>query len=162
MVRLEAHSEGAGRGTTMTVRLPLAPPAPDPMNAQGDSQPRAPGRRVLVVDDNVDAADSTAALLELWGHDARAVYDGETALEAAREMRPDVVLLDIGLPGMNGYEVAQRLRALPDVAIALLAAMTGYGQDEDRRRASAAGFDLHLTKPLDPSRLREIVDTAGE
>jgi PAS domain S-box-containing protein len=158
---LTAHSEGPGRGTEMTVRLPLASPEPSAETASETVHEPAGGRRVLVVDDNVDAADSTVALLELWGHEAVAVYDGPAALEAARDHSPQVVLLDIGLPGMTGYEVAQRLRELPGSAIELLAAMTGYGQDEDRRRAAEAGFDLHLTKPLDPSRLRELVETLG-
>jgi PAS domain S-box-containing protein len=158
---VEAHSAGAGKGTEITVRLPLAEASQAVESAAADAEVRTMGRRVLVVDDNVDAADSTVALLELWGHRARAVYDGPAALVAAREDRPDVVLLDIGLPGMSGYEVARALRMFEESRGALIAAMTGYGQDEDRRRAAEAGFDLHLTKPLDPAGLRRIVDEAG-
>ena len=158
---LVAHSDGPGRGTEMTIHLPLATPIRDSQQDPERVEETTGGRRVLVVDDNVDAADSTAALLELWGHQARAVYDGPAALQAVRELCPHVVLLDIGLPGMTGYEVARQLRQMTNCPIELLAAMTGYGQDEDRRRAAEAGFDIHLTKPLDPARLREIVETVG-
>ena len=117
----------------------------------------APRRRVLVVDDNVDAAESMSALLEIWGHEAHACHDGASALRAVEELRPDTVLLDIGLPGMDGYEVARRLRARPESSIRLLAALTGYGQEQDRERSAAAGFDIHLTKPVDPARLRDLL-----
>ncbi|WP_066336630.1 response regulator [Azohydromonas lata] len=106
------------------------------------------GRRVLVVDDNVDAADSLAMMLELMGHEARAVHDGAAALQAAPAWRPDIVLLDIGLPGLNGYEVARRLRADPALAGTLLVALTGWGSEGDKRRSAEAGFDAHLTKPV--------------
>jgi CheY-like chemotaxis protein len=98
-----------------------------------------------------------ATLLRLWGHEARTVHDGLSVLQAARDFRPEIILLDIGLPGMTGYEVAQQLRAQLEFPPLLLAAMTGYGQDEDKRRARAAGFDLHLTKPLDPAKLEAVV-----
>jgi CheY-like chemotaxis protein len=120
--------------------------------------PSSARRRVLVVDDNVDAAESMSALLEIWGHEAHACHDGATALTAVAELRPDTVLLDIGLPGMDGYEVARRLRALDDNPVRLLAALTGYGQEQDRERSAAAGFDVHLTKPVDPTRLRQLLD----
>ncbi|HKB01381.1 MAG TPA: response regulator, partial [Gemmataceae bacterium] len=116
-----------------------------------------PRRRVLVVDDNVDAADSAAILLQLWGHEVETVYDGLGVLQAVRDFRPDVILLDIGLPGMTGYEVAQQLRAQPGLESVVLAAMTGYGQDDDRRRSREAGFNHHLTKPLDPERLHALI-----
>ena len=120
--------------------------------------PDPPSRRVLVVDDNVDAAESMCALLEIWGHEAHACHDGASALRAVAELRPDTVLLDIGLPGMDGYEVARRLRAGAAGPLRLLAALTGYGQDQDRERSAAAGFDLHLTKPVDPARLRKLLE----
>jgi CheY-like chemotaxis protein len=116
-----------------------------------------PSRKVLVVDDNVDAAESAAMLLRLWGHEVRIVHDGLSVFQAVRDFRPEVILLDIGLPGMTGYEVAKQLRARPEFESLVLAAITGYGQAEDRRRSSEAGFDMHLTKPLDPLKLEAVV-----
>jgi CheY-like chemotaxis protein len=118
-------------------------------------------RRVLVVDDNRDAADTLAALLEAWGHEVRALYDGPSAIAAAAEFRPHVVLLDIGLPKMNGYEVAEHLRKSADDRSMILVAFTGYGQDEDRRRVREAGFDHHLIKPLEPAALEKILDSVA-
>jgi two-component system CheB/CheR fusion protein len=109
------------------------------------------------VDDNVDAANTMAMLLRLSGHEVRTAHDGPSAIHAAQSYRPDIVLLDIGLPGMDGFEVARRLRALPDLKRLVLVALTGYGQEEDRRRSSAAGFDHHLVKPVDPSTLTELL-----
>ena len=111
---------------------------------------------MLVVDDNVDAAETLADLLDLWGHPVRTVRDGAAALEQAGSFLPAVVLLDIGLPGIDGYEVAQRLRRDQGYC-GLLIALTGYGQDEDRRRSEEAGFDHHLTKPVDPEVLRALL-----
>jgi CheY-like chemotaxis protein len=116
---------------------------------------------VLVVDDNVDAAESAAMLLRLGGHRVRTVYDGPSVLPAMREFRPAVVLLDISLPGMSGYDVAREIRGLPEFASVIIAAMTGFGQEEDRRRAIATGFDCYLTKPLDPERLEALVAAPG-
>jgi CheY-like chemotaxis protein len=110
------------------------------------------------VDDNEDAAESISMMLSLDGHEVRTAYDGPEALEAAGAFHPEVILLDIGLPGMDGYEIARRLKKNGRLDGALLVALTGYGQEEDRRRAEAAGFDLHLTKPVQPDRLREVVD----
>jgi CheY-like chemotaxis protein len=112
---------------------------------------------VLVVDDNVDAAETIAMLLRASGYEAHCIYDGPSVLEAAKEYRPDVVVLDIGLPGMSGYEVARALRAEPEFRRTPLVAVTGYGQDEDRRRSQEAGFDYHLTKPVDPKALEAFV-----
>jgi CheY-like chemotaxis protein len=106
-------------------------------------------RKILVVDDNVDAAMSLAQLLELDGHQSQAVYGALEALECVPQFRPDIVLLDIGLPEMNGYEVAHRLRQMTDLAPMKLIALTGYGQSDDKARAFAAGFDAHLAKPVD-------------
>src|SRR5262249_13063456 len=106
-------------------------------------------RRILVVDDNEDGAESIAMLLRLKGHEVRVAFDGEKALCAFGDFAPQVVLLDIGMPGMTGYEVARRLRDVSAPAGVLLVALTGYGQDEDRRRALEAGFDYHLVKPVD-------------
>jgi CheY-like chemotaxis protein len=106
-------------------------------------------QRILVVDDNRDAANSLGALLELLGADVRVVHDGEAALDAFGAFRPRVTLLDIGMPGMDGYEVARRIRARPDSEGTALIALTGWGQEKDRRRTAEAGFDCHLTKPVD-------------
>ena len=114
-------------------------------------------RRVLVVDDNQDSAETIAMLVELWGHQAHIVHNGPAALAAAPVWKPNVVLLDIGLPGVDGYEVARRLRAEPVTAGVLLIAMTGYGQDRDRQLSSEAGFDHHLVKPVDPDVLQGLL-----
>jgi PAS domain S-box-containing protein len=164
---VSAESEGPGRGSRFTVRVPLAAPAPAADQAttrfsaaagaprQGESAPHpAPGpRRVLVVDDNHDAASSLAAMLEILGHEARTASDGIEALEVMERFRPDLVLLDIGMPRMNGYEVCRRIRAKPWGADVVVAAVTGWGQDADKQRAREAGFDQHLTKPMDPAAL---------
>jgi PAS domain S-box-containing protein len=156
---IEANSEGLGRGSEFVVRLPLAPaaqrPVP-PVQGSGDGPVR---RRVLVVDDNVDAAASLRMVLSLRGHDVRAVHDGEAALLAVGELAPDVVLLDIGLPRMNGYEIAKRIRAMPNGGRIRLLALTGWGQEEDKRRALEAGFDEHLTKPVDSARLAALIES---
>ncbi|MBX9583084.1 MAG: response regulator, partial [Gemmataceae bacterium] len=117
--------------------------------------------RVLVVDDNRDAAESLALLLEVLGHPVWAAHDGPAALAAAREHRPEVVLLDVGMPGMNGYEVAARLRAMPEAAGAAVVAVTGFGQEADRQRSREAGFDHHLVKPVDPETLQELLAGIG-
>lgn len=110
---------------------------------------KAPPRRVLVVDDNEDAANSLAMILKLGGHETASVYTAAAALERAAAFKPDVVLLDIGLPGMDGYEVAQKMRELPGLRDIRLVAVTGYGRSDDRMRARDAGFDDHLTKPVE-------------
>jgi signal transduction histidine kinase/DNA-binding response OmpR family regulator len=149
--RVEAHSAGPNRGSEFVVRLPaLAPDQAQPSgNGAEPALAKAAARRLLVVDDNQDAADSLALLLGTAGHEVRVYTDGPAALAAADNFRPDMVLLDIGLPGMSGYEVAQRLRSRPGHEGVLLVALTGYGQDEDVRRSREAGFDHHLVKPAD-------------
>jgi CheY-like chemotaxis protein len=109
------------------------------------------------VDDNRDAAETLAQYLALMGHDVAVEFDGATALGAFERRRPEVVVMDIGMPGLNGYDVARRLRRLPGGDRVLLIAMTGYGQDEDRRRSREAGFDYHLTKPVDPAALQALL-----
>jgi len=159
---VRGESAGLGKGSEFVISLPLPKDAGGVRPARGaaTSQGHDKRRRVLVVDDNVDAAKSTIALLATWGHEAHAVYDGLSVVAAVRELRPEVVLLDIGLPGKSGYDVARELRELPDSPVRLLAAMTGYGQDDDRRRARESGFDVHLVKPIDPDRLRDLVAAA--
>jgi two-component system CheB/CheR fusion protein len=154
---IAAVSPGLGEGSELTVRLPLAPraeAAPDPRAAEAAP---AAALRILVVDDNEDSAESLAMLLQLTGHEVRTAHSGPEALAAAEEHRPDLVFLDIGMPGMNGFEVASRLRQQPETRNVLLVAMTGWGQEEDRRRSKEAGFDQHLVKPLDPRDLEELL-----
>ena len=112
---------------------------------------------LLVVDDNRDSAKTMTRLLQALGHEVHTAHDGETALKEATSFRPEIILLDIGLPGMDGYEVARRLRQEEGMHAMRLVAMTGYGQEEDRRRAEHAGFDQHLTKPVDPTELQELL-----
>ena len=126
------------------------------MDAAPPPKPQTVSRRVLVVDDNVDSAETMAEILKLWGHDVRTAHDGPGALEAARAYRPDAVLLDLGLPVMDGYETARQLRK-EGLAGKLLVAVTGFGGAEDRRKAKEAGFDTHLTKPVSPEALREVL-----
>jgi PAS domain S-box-containing protein len=148
---IAARSEGAGRGSEFVVRLPL--PADEPAAvgpAPETAQPTATPRRVLVADDNRDAAESLRLLLGFAGHEVRTAHDGRAALHVAEEFRPDVVLLDIGMPGLNGYEVAAQLRAEPWGRDVLLVAITGWGQEQDRQLALQSGFDRHVTKPVDP------------
>ncbi len=153
-----AHSAGPGKGSEFVVRLPGLLPASVPAPAAGAAPPaHAAPRRVLVVDDNVDAAESTAMLLRMWGHEVRLAHNGPEALRAAEPFRPEVVLLDIGLPGMSGYEVARRLREQPGSRDAVLIAVTGYGHEDDRRTSAGAGIDYHLTKPVDPEVLEPLL-----
>ena len=161
---VEAHSRGEGCGSEFVVRLPRMPaatPAPSRPDAPPPPLARAErvGRRILVVDDNVDAAGTLAELLAMMGCDASVAHDGAGALKAVVALAPDIVLLDIGLPDINGYEVARRVRAMPGLRQPRLIALTGWGQEQDKRMAAQAGFDEHWTKPVDPARLQEL--TAG-
>jgi PAS domain S-box-containing protein len=161
--RVEARSAGLGQGSEFVVELPLGPAAPA-LAAPGSAARVAAdagrvARRVLVVDDNRDAAELLAEGLRLHGHDVRVAFDGPGALEIARELDPEVALLDIGLPVMNGYEVARRLRERGTRCH--LVAVTGYGQEADRIRAREHGFDAHVVKPIDLERMRELVRQAG-
>ncbi|MFN7134382.1 MAG: ATP-binding protein, partial [Myxococcales bacterium] len=154
--RVAAASEGAGRGSTFTVRLPIVESSAEA--ARADAGPGAGRRRVLVVDDNVPAATLLGRLLgKLGGHEVRLAHDGAAAVAEAESFRPDLILLDIGLPKMDGYEVARRLRGRPELDGALLVALTGYGTAEDRRRSLEAGFDDHLVKPPDVEMLRRVL-----
>jgi signal transduction histidine kinase len=153
-----ASSGGAGKGSEFVVSLPEAAEGAAFLPPRAAASPTGvPSRRILVVEDNADSADGLAALLLLDGHVVRTENDGPSAVAAAGEFRPDVILLDIGLPGMSGYEVARALRSDPRVATALLVAVTGYGQDEDRARSSDAGFDHHLVKPLRPEAIARLL-----
>jgi PAS domain S-box-containing protein len=155
---VQAASAGAGQGSEFTVRLPVAADlAVREARPEAIAAPRQPTRRVLVVDDNRDSAESLAMLLEFLGHDVRLAIDGDGALAQAQAFRPEIALLDIGMPGMNGYEVAQRIREQPELQQIVLIALTGWGQDEDRRRSQAAGFNHHLTKPADFDALERLL-----
>ena len=128
-----------------------------PSFSQNEPSPDSAGRRLLVVDDNQDSAESLALLLEIHGHEVRIAFTGPAALETARTFRPEVILLDIGLPGMDGYQVARELRAGQEGHPLVLVALTGYGQDEDRRLSREAGFDHHLVKPVDLQELARVI-----
>ena len=157
--RISAASGGHGKGAEFTVRLPLGAAF-----AQSRKTPASLGaergqrRRVLIVDDNVDAAETLQMVVSQMGHDADAAHDGPAALDAARARRPDVVLLDISMPGMDGLEVARALRSEPALRQVRVVALTGFGQQEDRRRSEAAGFDAHLVKPVSPEELRRVLE----
>ncbi|HYX21278.1 MAG TPA: ATP-binding protein [Thermoanaerobaculia bacterium] len=157
---IEAHSDGVGRGSDFRVRLPVAATPVLAAARELDAPRRRPasaGLRVLVVDDNRDAAASLALLLETMGNDVRTAYDGEQAAAVASEFQPDVALLDIGMPTLDGYEAARRIRRESNGRPVRLVALTGYGQDSDRRKSQEAGFDRHLVKPLRPQVLLELL-----
>jgi len=155
---VDALSDGPGHGTEFVVRLPLRlPPVADGDAAPAPTASSAPQRRVLVVDDNVDAAEALGELLRDFGHEVTTAHDGPQALDHARLHRPDVVLLDIGMPEMDGYEVAKQMRDQLGLCDALLVALSGYGEDRHRRLAREAGFDRHVTKPVDAAKLEELL-----
>jgi PAS domain S-box-containing protein len=161
---IDARSSGVGQGTEFTVRLPALPdtaPLPTRRKAESWHTMSLPDRRVLIVDDNEDAADSLAMLLKLAGQKVHAAYDGPSALKAADEFRPDLAFIDIGMPGMDGHEVARRLRQKFSAHQLVLVALTGWGQDDDRRRSQEAGFDHHLVKPIQPNILKHLLSDAS-
>jgi CheY-like chemotaxis protein len=157
---VEASSAGLGQGSEFTVRLPVSKTAISAAATKPSSNSQhvnTTRRKILVVDDNVDAAVTITALLKAWGHEVHAAYSGPSALDAVRSFRPEIILLDIGLPGMSGYDVARNLRADPAAQGIIIAALTGYGQHSDRQRSWEAGFDYHLTKPPDPNLLESLL-----
>ena len=156
---IDARSEGLGCGSEFTVRLPRrAAMAPVQVVTNSSLGTRATlHRRILIADDNRDSAETLAALLRMEGHEVTSVHDGPVALSVFSELKPDVALLDIGMPGLTGYEVARKMRQATPRAPLTLIAITGWGQDIDKERAFAAGFDHHLTKPVDPQRLVELL-----
>ena len=160
--KVEAHST-PGQGSEFAVRLPvaLAPEARISSDSPITEERKTPPLRILVVDDNVDAAQSLAVLLKANGHQAHAVHDGRAAIEAAREYQPNLILLDIGLPGMDGYQVAEKVRHELELRNVVLVAMTGYGQESDKQRSKEAGFDHHLVKPADFSKVEQILATVS-
>jgi CheY-like chemotaxis protein len=156
--KVEVHST-LGHGSEFIVRLPLAMNTPESLNAPqtAESVNMIRPLRVLIVDDNVDTVLSFSMLLKASGHDVCKAHDGLAAVQAASDYRPDVVLLDIGLPGLNGYEVAKRIRQIPILKEVVLVALTGYGQDTDRQMSTQAGFDHHLVKPARLEQLQKIL-----
>jgi CheY-like chemotaxis protein len=155
---VDARSAGVGQGSEFSVRLPIVDEVRKPPARPDRREPTATvSRRVLVVDDNRDSADSLAMLLKLSGHETQAVYDGLEAVQAAMTFRPDVILLDIGLPKLNGYEAARRIRQQHADSRLVLVALTGWGQVADRRRSAEAGFDAHLVKPVDEATLGKLL-----
>jgi two-component system CheB/CheR fusion protein len=154
-----ASSAGLGRGSEFVVRIPALHSPSDAESPPIPGESQRSSRHVLVVDDNVDAAECVGVMLELQGHQVQVAHDGFEAVEAARRDKPDVILLDIGLPGRDGYEVAEILRADPQFAQTKIIAVTGYGKDEDRQRSKAAGMDHHLTKPVAPEDLDHLMGT---
>jgi PAS domain S-box-containing protein len=156
-----ASSGGLGQGSEFSVRLPVAPSAPERLASDATADPVQPaGRRVLIVDDSLDGAESLSILLQYSGHETHMAHDGIAALEAAERLRPDAVLLDIGLPRLNGYEVCKRIRQQPWGRAMTLVALTGWGQDEDRHRSREAGFDAHMVKPVDHEALATLLAAA--
>ncbi|MGH8496933.1 MAG: ATP-binding protein [Gammaproteobacteria bacterium] len=157
---IEASSPGLGRGSTFIVRLPvLATAAPSVDDVRVQDPEAAPRYRILLVDDNVDYATSLGLLLSGLGHDVRLAHDAASALDTAGEFRPEFAFLDIGLPSVSGYELALRLRALPATAATVLVAVTGWGQEKDRRRAEEAGFDRHLVKPVELETIQSVLSS---
>ncbi len=157
--RLTAESGGEGQGSRFVVSLPVADSSAVAAVAppDGEPAPAGPPRRVLVVDDNVDAATSLSLMLRAMGHETRTASDGREAVAAVEEFRPDLVLMDIGMPNLNGYDACRQMRQLPWTRDLVIAACTGWGQDDDRQSSREAGFDLHLVKPPSPSALQQLV-----
>ncbi len=160
-----ARSAGLGKGSEFVIRLPASVPEPEKPEADpgtgGSTKDLGPSHRILVVDDVKASAETLTMLLRVLGHEVVMANDGKTALELATQTRPDTIFLDIAMPEMNGYEVARRIRATPALKEVVLVALTGYGQEEDRRRAKEAGFDYHVTKPASVAGLREILARRG-
>ncbi|MEO7499524.1 MAG: ATP-binding protein, partial [Casimicrobiaceae bacterium] len=159
---VDVQSGGLGQGSEFTVRLPLAHGAV-PARAEAVALPLLKASKplcILVVDDNADAADSLASLLALAGHETHTAHDGIAAVDAAAALRPDVIVLDLGLPRMNGYDAAREIRRQPSGKAVLLIALTGWGGDDDRKKSRDAGFDAHLVKPLEMAAFAELLGSA--
>ena len=157
---VEAYSDGVGQGSEFVVRLPVIEtikPAQPPPSEQTVTAPTTTGYRILVVDDNRMSADSMATLLQMTGHEAHTAYDGLEAVAATTAFRPDVILLDIGLPKLNGYEAARKIREQPWGKNIVMVALTGWGQDEDRQKSKEAGFNGHLVKPVELTALMKLL-----
>jgi CheY-like chemotaxis protein len=158
--RIDAYSEGVGKGAEFVIRLPTIDSQRASAGTGATERTRRSICRVLLIEDNADAADSMRLLLEVLGHQVRVTANGEDALEAARTLPPQLMLVDIGLPGIDGYEVARRVRRDPSLREVTLVALTGYGREEDKSAALAAGFDDHLVKPVEIEKLEAVVQRA--
>jgi CheY-like chemotaxis protein len=161
---VEAHSSGSGLGSEFIICLPniideRRLEAPLRLVSEDEMAPRCPRRRILVVDDNRDSTESLRLFLDMLGNEVAVSYDGLEAMKALASFRPDVVLLDIGLPKLNGYEAARQIRQRPGGKDVYLIALTGWGQEEDRRSCKEAGFDRHMLKPIDLKVLQELLNT---
>ena len=155
---IDAHSDGLGKGAEFVVRLPVViEDDSTQLNPEEQEQDIKSNLRILIVDDNKDGASTLSMMLKILGNDTRTSYDGEDAVKAAIEFQPNVILLDIGLPKLNGYEVCRRIREQKNGHKILIIAQTGWGQDEDRQRTQDAGFDHHLVKPVDIAVLSKIL-----
>ena len=154
------QSDGPGMGSEFVVRLPVVLSLAQPQNDDEEPVRSSSGRRVLVVDDNVDAAISLAMMLKLMGNETKTAHDGLEALDVAAAYRPDLILLDIGMPKLNGYDTARHIRQQPWGKSVVLVALTGWGQEEDRRKSEDAGFDPHMTKPIEPAALEKLLAAA--
>jgi CheY-like chemotaxis protein len=156
---IEAKSEGSGKGSEFIIRLPAVRTPSSEQNGMSEGQqPRqAAQHRILVADDNADAANSLAMMLALMGHEVRTAHDGLEAVEAASAFQPDLILLDIGMPKMNGYDACRRIREQSWSKNAFIAALTGWGQEDDKRRSQEAGFNSHLIKPVEPAALEKLL-----
>jgi len=156
---IEAHSEGIGTGSEFVVRLPISYARLSDASGGRRDPAESAARRILLADDNVDFATSLGELLSARGHDVRIVHDGAEAIREAEQFEPEVAFVDIGMPKVHGYDVARQLRSQPATAGALLVAVTGWGQEADRKRAREAGFDRHLVKPVDPADIEQILES---
>jgi CheY-like chemotaxis protein len=156
---IEAHSEGPGRGSEFVVQLPILKviSQPSTVSTTDEGATAVQKRRILVVDDNHDSAMSLGMMLKLMGNEIQTAHDGHAAVEAAEQFRPDIILLDIGLPKLNGYDACRRLREQSWSQGTVIVALTGWGQDEDRRRSKEAGFDHHLVKPVEIGDLQKLL-----
>jgi PAS domain S-box-containing protein len=162
---VEAHSDGLGTGSQFVIRLPLSVQQSEETTPTTETPApalRASGHRLLVVDDNRDAANSLAMLLRMQGYEVRVAHGGAEALAITKTYTPEMIFLDIGMPGMDGYEVARKLRAQPGLGSVVIAALTGWGQEEDRRRTTEAGFNYHLVKPPEPKVVQQLLSTLGK
>jgi two-component system CheB/CheR fusion protein len=162
--KVEARSEGAGKGSEFTVRLPALPAeteSPQPARPVGPPEAAVRVDRALVVDDNVDVAESLTWMLEGLARELRMVHSGRAAIEVAGQWRPDIILCDLGMPGIDGYETCRRLRRLPGLEKVVIAAVSGYGSEDDRRRSTEAGFNRHLVKPIGRATVEELVPSVA-
>ena len=158
---VEARSDGLGRGTEIIVWLPLAREEVEAPHHPPVARARARSSRVLVIEDNPDAAETLREMLEMWGHEVDVADNGRRGVERARAFRPDIILCDIGLPEMDGYEVARAIRCDPTHASAVLVALTGYALPDDQRRAADAGFEFHIAKPVSVPQIEDVLARAA-